>query len=85
MRTTHLLYLHGFRSSPQSIKARQMAVWVSKNHPNVVWACPALLPSPVEAMAQIEALVNTALTNARQDAPADFEVAFNDVYTPVEA
>lgn len=57
MRTTHLLYLHGFRSSPQSIKARQMAVWVSKNHPNVVWACPALLPSPVEAMAQIQALV----------------------------
>jgi len=29
--------------------------------------------------------VNTALTNARQDAPADFEVAVNDVYTPVEA
>jgi pyruvate dehydrogenase E1 component alpha subunit len=47
----------------------------------------ALVPSEeiLKMQAQIEVLVNTALTNARQDAPADFEVAFNDVYTPVEA
>jgi len=30
-------------------------------------------------------LVSAALKIARQDAPADFEAAVNDVYTPVEA
>ena len=35
MTTTHLLYLHGFRSSPQSAKARQMADHVARQHPGV--------------------------------------------------
>lgn len=51
--TTHLLYLHGFRSSPQSTKARLMAERVQREHPNVVWWCPQLPPSPREAMALI--------------------------------
>ncbi|HNW03716.1 MAG TPA: YqiA/YcfP family alpha/beta fold hydrolase, partial [Burkholderiaceae bacterium] len=49
--TTHLLYLHGFRSSPQSAKARQMAARVAEQHPNVTWWCPQLPPSPREAIA----------------------------------
>ncbi len=48
---THLLYLHGFRSSPQSAKARQMAARVAADHPGVTWWCPQLPPSPAEAMA----------------------------------
>jgi uncharacterized protein len=48
--TTHLLYLHGFRSSPQSVKARQVAARVLAQHPGVVWWCPQLPPSPAEAM-----------------------------------
>lgn len=44
--TTHLLYLHGFRSSPQSAKARQMAEVVAERHPRVHWWCPQLPPSP---------------------------------------
>jgi len=51
MPTTHLLYLHGFRSSPQSAKARQMAARVAEQHPDVTWWCPQLPPSPREAMA----------------------------------
>jgi predicted esterase YcpF (UPF0227 family) len=50
MTTTHLLYLHGFRSSPQSAKARLMAQQVAAHHPDWVWLCPQLPPSPREAM-----------------------------------
>jgi uncharacterized protein len=47
---THLLYLHGFRSSPQSTKARLTAAWVQRHHPEVQWCCPQLPPSPRDAM-----------------------------------
>ena len=53
MPTTHLLYLHGFRSSPQSAKARQVAARVAARHPGVTWWCPQLPPSPREAMALV--------------------------------
>ena len=42
MRTTHLLYLHGFRSSPLSVKARQMAAVVEQKHPGVKLVVPAI-------------------------------------------
>jgi len=48
---THLLYLHGFRSSPQSLKARIMAQHMATQHPKLHWWCPQLPPSPSEAMA----------------------------------
>ena len=50
MPTTHLLYLHGFRSSPQSAKAQKMAAVVRERHPGVTWWCPQLPPSPRQAM-----------------------------------
>jgi predicted esterase YcpF (UPF0227 family) len=53
-RTTHLLYLHGFRSSPDSVKARKMAEIVQKLHPNVTWWCPHLPASPRQAMALLQ-------------------------------
>lgn len=51
MATTHLLYLHGFRSSPQSAKAQIMAKWVQAHHPDLTWWCPQLPASPAQAMA----------------------------------
>lgn len=48
--TTHLLYLHGFRSSPRSMKAVKMAERVRRDHPGVTWWCPQLPPSPREAL-----------------------------------
>jgi uncharacterized protein len=46
MTVTHLLYLHGFRSSPRSTKAQKMATRVQERHPKVRWWCPQLPPSP---------------------------------------
>ena len=47
--TTHVLYLHGFRSSPQSTKARQMAAIMAARFPHITWWCPQLPPSPKAA------------------------------------
>ena len=53
MPTTHLLYLHGFRSSPQFAKARKVGARVRAQHPSVIWWCPQLPASPREAMAML--------------------------------
>ena len=50
---THLLYLHGFRSSPRSTKAMQVAARMRTRHPSVQWWCPQLPPSPAQAMAEV--------------------------------
>ena len=47
--TTHVLYLHGFRSSPQSTKARQVAAVMASQFPHITWWCPQLPPSPKAA------------------------------------
>ena len=64
MPTTHLLYLHGFRSSPQSVKARQLAAIVQQRHPAVHWWCPQLPPSPRAAIA----LINNVIDGWSQEA-----------------
>lgn len=53
MPTTHLLYLHGFRSSPRSTKAQMVRQRVEAHHPGVTLWCPQLPPSPREAMALV--------------------------------
>ena len=55
MAITHLLYLHGFRSSPLSAKAQRMAAWVHQHQPSVTWWCPQLPASPQAAAALITA------------------------------
>jgi len=49
-RITHVLYLHGFRSSPLSSKAQTMGKHMAAAVPSVVWVCPQLPASPAEAM-----------------------------------
>ena len=53
MNTTHLLYLHGFRSSPQSAKARLTADHLNHTRPDITLWCPQLPPSPKEAMEMV--------------------------------
>lgn len=53
MPTTHLLYLHGFRSSPLSTKAHLVQQRMAQRHPKVTLWCPQLPPSPQQAMAEV--------------------------------
>jgi hypothetical protein len=50
---THLLYLHGFRSSPQSTKAKKVGAWIAAHRPDVLWWCPQLAASPAAAMRDV--------------------------------
>lgn len=58
---SHLLYLHGFRSSPGSAKAQRVAAEVARlqdaGH-SLVWCCPQLPPSPAAAKALIDSLTH---------------------------
>jgi uncharacterized protein len=53
MSTTHLLYLHGFRSSPRSTKAQMVRQCIETQYPKVTLWCPQLPPSPREAMDRV--------------------------------
>jgi uncharacterized protein len=58
-RTSHLLYLHGFRSSPASFKAQRMAREVERWQADGIelqWQCPQLPPSPAAALELIDGL-----------------------------
>ena len=63
-RPTHLLYLHGFRSSPESAKARlthaRLLQLQAAGLPAVHWLCPQLPPSPRQAVELALALVREA-------------------------
>lgn len=52
---TRLLYLHGFRSSPQSFKARVLLGWLARHRPQLPCWCPQLPASPREALALLQA------------------------------
>ena len=50
MPPTHLLYRHGFRSSPGSFKAQRLLGWLARHRADVTARCPALPPSPADAL-----------------------------------
>lgn len=53
-----LLYLHGFRSSPESFKAQKCLAYVEqlrKKGDRIEWYCPQLPASPKQAMAMVMA------------------------------
>lgn len=56
-----LIYLHGFLSSPESIKATQTQQYLAEHHPDVICHIPALANNPGEALARAENLVRECL------------------------
>lgn len=81
MPISHLLYLHGFRSSPQSAKARQVAAWVASNRPALHWWCPQLPPSPAQALRD----VMTGLADWPREATAVIGSSLGGFYATVVA
>lgn len=58
--TPHLLYLHGFRSSPRSAKSQMLAAVIhnaKKQGHDIIWAAPQLPPSPAQAISELHALI----------------------------
>ncbi|MTD33132.1 alpha/beta fold hydrolase [Paludibacterium sp. dN 18-1] len=53
----HLVFLHGFNSSPQSLKARETAAYLVQHAPDVTFHCPQLSPHPADALQALETLL----------------------------
>ncbi|VEB39893.1 esterase YqiA [Chromobacterium violaceum] len=53
----HIVYLHGFNSGPQSLKAGETASWLRQHAPDIVLHCPRLSPHPAEAARQADELI----------------------------
>ncbi|WMC12404.1 esterase YqiA [Oceanimonas pelagia] len=51
-----LLYLHGFNSSPNSIKARLMREHLQQHRPDIELICPQLAATPAAAWEQIASI-----------------------------
>jgi predicted esterase YcpF (UPF0227 family) len=54
---TNYVYLHGFNSSPLSLKAQETRIWLEQNDPTVGFHCPDLSPHPQQALIQAHALI----------------------------
>lgn len=52
-----LVYLHGFLSSPRSIKAQQTEAWLQTHRPDISYQCPFLSSYPGQARATLEQLM----------------------------
>jgi len=51
-----LLSLHGFHSSPESLKARQLAEYIENHHPEITFLCPQLPCLPDQMWQLIESI-----------------------------
>jgi len=58
----NVLYIHGFNSSPLSLKAQQTKTYLNEHYPNIAFHCPQLLNQPKAAIAQLDEII-TQLSN----------------------
>ena len=52
-----LIYVHGFLSSPESVKAQATRRWLRQNAADIDYLCPGLSPYPEETRAQLTDLL----------------------------
>jgi len=55
----HLVYLHGFLSSPQSVKAQSTLTFVTKHYPNIKVYIPQIPGDLAKAVPLVENLIKT--------------------------
>lgn len=55
----HVLYLHGFLSSPKSVKAQATKAYFEQHHPDVTLHIPALSNYPSQVESQLLALIES--------------------------
>lgn len=58
MSQSHLLYLHGFLSSPDSLKAQQTRAYIAQHHPDITVHTPQLSGVPALAIKEAEAALH---------------------------
>lgn len=75
-----LIYIHGFNSSPQSLKARETAAWALAQHPELRLQLPALPHDPALALARLQACIATC-----QSAPALIGSSMGGFYATILA
>ena len=63
----NILYIHGFNSSPLSLKAEQTRQYFQHYHPEINFVCPQLENSPNEAVLQLENILTSSIENNTQD------------------
>lgn len=59
MRLKHLIYLHGFLSSPASTKARQTQTFLVQHHADIAYHCPTISPYPDVAYQTLTDLIHS--------------------------
>ncbi|TPH18564.1 YqiA/YcfP family alpha/beta fold hydrolase [Litorilituus lipolyticus] len=67
MTQQHILYIHGFNSSPLSIKAEQTRGFFAKYYPKVVFHCPQVATTPSAALQQLEDIVEQSTEDSTKD------------------
>ena len=60
----NILYIHGFNSSPLSLKAEQTRLYILNNFPQIHFYCPQLASTPKGAISQLEHIIQSVPNNS---------------------
>ena len=75
----HIIYLHGFLSSPRSEKARLVSKYLVHNHPNIKLHIPTLPGNPAEAVEIVERLIRTIRADESMNKDMNKDTPMNEL------